>query len=326
VTPRGPVLARLDRPRAPATRLAVVADPHVADEDATGTWKVYHRSAQRFASALRNASAVDADAVVVPGDLTRDGRPGEFDRVDALLSGTDRPVVAVPGNHDVPKVTDDHETPSVSVFANRYGDGGFPAVREVGGLTLVGVNTAGGDGRLTGTHEGGLTADQVARVDAALADAREAVVVGHHPLSGPANHVSPVPPTPLHPPMESADDLVAVLDRHDVPLAVTGHNHWPSLSALGCAWELGAPGACSLPPSMLVLDVTPTGTTVSLVPLADRDGLEEAYLHAAAGSERSRAIADRVAAGHLEDLPFVDCHGGTGTRHDASLPRGGLVD
>lgn len=325
MTPRGPVLARLDRPRAPNTRLAVVADPHVADGH-EGTWKVYHRAAERFAAALRDAAAVGADAVVLPGDLTRDGHPDEFERVDALLASWDLPLVAVPGNHDVPKATDDHETPPVAAFGDRYAAGGFPVVREVDGLTVVGVNTAGSDGRLTDTHEGGLTADQVARVDDALADAGEAIVVGHHPLAGPADHESPVSPAPLHPPMESAADFTAVLERHDVPLAVTGHNHWPSLADLGGTWELAAPAACSLPPTMLVLDVAPTGTTVSMVPLADREGLEEAYRHAAAGSERSRAIADRVAAGHLDELPFVDCHGGPDTRHAADLVRGRLVD
>lgn len=325
MTPRGPVLARLDRPRAANTRLAVVADPHVADGH-EGTWKVYHRTADRFAVALRDAAAVDADAVVVPGDLTRAGRPDEFERVDSLLAASDVPVFAVPGNHDVPKATDDHETPSVASFGARYADGGFPVVRDVGALTVVGVNTAGADGRLTGTHEGGLTVDQVARVDDALADAGEAVVVGHHPLAGPAAHESPMAPAPLHPPMESADALAAVLDRHDVPLAVTGHNHWPALADLGGAWELAAPAACSLPPTMLVLDVTPTGTIVSLVPLADRDGLEEAYLHAAAGSERARAIADRVADGHLDALPFVDCHGRPRDHRGTDLARGGLVD
>ncbi|SEW23478.1 metallophosphoesterase family protein [Halobacterium jilantaiense] len=325
MTPRGPVLARLNRPRAANTRLAVVADPHVADGH-EGTWKVLHRTADRFAGALRDAAAVGADAVVVPGDLTRDGHPDEFERVDALLADSDVPVLAVPGNHDVPKATDSHETPPVAAFGDRYAGGGFPAVREVGGLTVVGVNTAGTGGRLTDTHEGDLTADQVARVDDALAEAGNAVVVGHHPLTGPAAHESPMPPAPLHPPMQSAGALAAVLDRHDVPLAVTGHNHWPSLSDLGDTWELAAPAACSLPPAMLVIDVTPTGTTVSLVPLADREGLEEAYLHATGGSERARAIADRVAAGHLDALPFVDCHGGPDTRQDADHARGGLVD
>lgn len=305
MTRPAPVLAHLDRPRAPATRLAVVADPHVAD-GATGTWKCYHRTAERFSTALRDAAAVDADAVVVPGDLTRDGEPGAFDRVDAVLAASDIPVVSVPGNHDVPKATDDHETPPVGDFADCYADGSFPVVREVAGVTVVGVNTATADGRLADTHEGGVTPAQLDRIDAALAGAETPLLVGHHPLAGAGSHEGPVAPAPLHPPLHRADDLAALLDRHGVPLAVTGHNHWPSVARVRRTWELGAPAASSLPPSMLVLDVTPDGTTISVVPLADRAGLEEAYRHAVAGSERSRAIAEAVAAGHFDAFPVVD--------------------
>jgi len=325
MTPRGPVLARLDRPRAPATRLAVVADPHVAD-GAEGTWKVYHRTADRFGAALRDADAVEADAVVLPGDLTRDGHPPEFDRVDALLADCDCPALAVPGNHDVPKVTDDHASPDAAAFADRYADGEFPVVRRVGGLDLVGVNTASADGRLQDTHEGGVFAAQLDRVDDALAAADTPVVVAHHPVAAPADHVGPFAPAPLHPPLANADGLRTLLDRHDVPLLVTGHNHWPALGRTGGTWDLAAPASCSFPPAMLVLDVTPEGTTVSLVSLAERGGLEEAYRYAVAGSERSRAIADRITDGHLDAVPLVDeqrgprVDNGDGLRHSVHEP------
>ncbi|MFB6068528.1 MAG: metallophosphoesterase [Halobacterium sp.] len=302
----------------------MVADPHVAD-GADGTWKVYHRAAGRFQSALRRAERLESDAVVVPGDLTRDGRPAEFDRVDALFASADVPVVAVPGNHDVPKSTDDHDTPAVGEFADSYAGGEFPVVRQVGGVDVVGVNTAGGDGRLWDTHEGGVSASQLDRVDAALAGADAPLLVAHHPLADATSHAGPVAPSPLHPPVRRADRLSAVLDRHEVPLAVTGHNHWPAVGRLGGTRTLAAPATCSFPPGMVVLDVSPDGTTVTFLPLADREGFLEAYRHAVAGSERSRAIAARVSGGHFEELPFVDAAGaGDGSAQEPlNRPAGG---
>nr|WP_256447698.1 metallophosphoesterase [Paracoccus marinaquae] len=43
-----------------------------------------------------------ADLVVVTGDLTHRGRPGQFRQAAGFLARINAPVMAVPGNHDVP--------------------------------------------------------------------------------------------------------------------------------------------------------------------------------------------------------------------------------
>jgi 3',5'-cyclic AMP phosphodiesterase CpdA len=48
------------------------------------------------------AERVAPDLVVATGDLTHRGRQAQQERAAALLRGLARPVVAVPGNHDIP--------------------------------------------------------------------------------------------------------------------------------------------------------------------------------------------------------------------------------
>ncbi|MFO1533917.1 MAG: AarF/UbiB family protein, partial [Thermoplasmatota archaeon] len=45
---------------------------------------------------------VDPRVVVVSGDLTHRGLPSQHDRAASLLRGLGRPLVVVPGNHDIP--------------------------------------------------------------------------------------------------------------------------------------------------------------------------------------------------------------------------------
>jgi hypothetical protein len=57
---------------------------------------------------------------------------------------------------------------------------------------------------------------------------------------------------------------------------------------------------------MLLLDVTPWGTTVRLVPVAGRRGMTEAYDLACEGSDHSRTLAAQADAGYFAGLPLVD--------------------
>ncbi|WP_255494053.1 metallophosphoesterase [Halarchaeum sp. CBA1220] len=277
MTPRpGPVLARLARPAGPETTLAVLADVHADAARESGSWKCHEHALDRLRTALDDAGRLGADAVLVAGDLTRDGRPDSFDAVDAAFATFDGPVLCVPGNHDVPKTYRD--APSVHAFRERYTPGVLPYVRRVGSVHVVGLDTA--SAVEDGSH-GRVTDDQLAWLDAVLPTIGEAVVVCHH-------------------------NLADVLADHDVPLAVSGHAHWPTVGTAGRVRELLAPAVCSFPQAGLLLDVTPEGTTVSMLPLADRDGLRAAHDAARDGTERSRRIVETFRDGYLTRFPLVD--------------------
>ncbi|QLH76120.1 metallophosphoesterase [Halosimplex rubrum] len=294
----GPVFARLDRPRSdPAVTLAVIADPHVAVAE-RGTWKVYHRTLARLRTAVAVANA-RADAALIAGDLTRDGHPAEFDAVDDALADLSVPWRAIPGNHDVPKAFDDHATPSVERFAERYGP--LPFAWEVGDVTLLGLDTAAGDD-LRDTWGGRVGSAQRAWLAERLADAERPVVAVHHP-------VARLPERPEGDRWRNfrlwdADAVAGLLCEHDAPLALSGHQHVPAVVSHGGPAELLAPATCSFPQTSVHLEVGPEGTTVRLVPLADPDGVAEAHGLARDGKPLGRVVcelAERRLVGRLGD-------------------------
>ncbi|MFB6192555.1 MAG: metallophosphoesterase [Haloarculaceae archaeon] len=291
-----PALAAFERPRAEPTRLAVLADPHVTP-DAEGTWKVYHRSEARLRAAIadvnrrtRGERARGVDAVVCAGDLTKDGTPAEFATVDPILDAAEPPVVAVPGNHDVPKPEwDDHDTPPPAEFARRYAADGLPFVERVGGVDLVGLDSAG-HSSLSSSHEGLVGPAQRDWLAETLPALETPIVVLHHGVAHPREHTGPFPDAGFYQ-VRDADPLRGILARGGAGLVVSGHIHWPAIARLDGPREVIAPSVCSFPPSYLLVDVTPTGTTVRLVLLADRVGMVEAYAHARRGNDHGRGIA-----------------------------------
>lgn len=290
----GPTLARLDGPTAARpTSLAVLADLHVTPW-ATGTWKVYHRTVERLRMALTEATRLDADAVAIAGDLTKDGVPQEFDRADALLDASDPPVLAVPGEHDLPQPGDTHRTPPVGAFADRFADGGYPFVEHVGGIALVGVDTAtAGDGSPS------VTATQLDWLESVLPGLESPVVVCHHTLT-----VADGAPTTSR--IANAPELARVLDAGGVELVLSGARHWPGTGTCCGVREVVAPAVCSLPQAFLHVRIDGGGTTVDLVPLADRTGFEEAYADASDGGAYGQWVAGCVDAGALSQFPLVD--------------------
>lgn len=304
------LLGRFDRPAAPATTLAVLADPHVTP-DGDGTWKCYHRTEDLLRRAVADVNASGADAVVVVGDLTADGRPREFERAAAVLDGLAVPALCVPGNHDVPKDYDDHSSPPLLAFVSRFTPGSLPFRERVGSVDLVGLNTASRpDGSLADTHTGGVGSAQLAWLDRTLAACDTPVVATHHPLAPGRDHCHRGMADDEHR-VANADALCEVLARHDVALTLAGHVHWPTVGRLGArSWAVGhevvAPAVCSFPQSYLLVRVDPRGTTVELVPLADPDETEAAYEAALADHDRSAALARTADDGYFERFPLVD--------------------
>ncbi|WP_435175813.1 metallophosphoesterase family protein [Halorussus sp. AFM4] len=296
-------LARFAGPRAETpTTLALFSDPHVATEE-EGTWKAYHRTEARLRAAVADANERDVDGVVVAGDLTKDGHPAEFDAAADALADLDAPAVAVPGNHDVPKAFDDHDTPSVAAFADRFAPDEFPFRARLGGVDVLGLNSASApDGALDATHDGAVSEDQLAWLEATLPETDAALVASHHNLPGLDAAVGPDGHAP-HPPVGDAPALVEALSGHDA-LHVSGHVHLPA-AITGDVRGLVCPALSSFPQAYVLAEIGPEGTTLRLVPIADDEGLAEAYDLAQTHSDRSASICD-VVERQLAELPLAD--------------------
>ncbi|WP_129114738.1 metallophosphoesterase family protein [Halegenticoccus tardaugens] len=299
------VLARLSRPRAEETTFAVVSDAHVTP-DAAETWKVFHRTERRLRTVVEDANRLGADGLVFAGDLTKDGAPEEFDLVDEILADLDVPLAGVPGNHDAPKEFDPHETPSLDAFAERYAPGSLPYRTTLGGVDLVGLNSAAADdGSLAATHAGRISDSQLSWLDRRVDPETPTVAVFHHPLS----HLSDLVPEfrpESHFQLENAAEVGELLAAKDVDLVVSGHVHWPTVARAHGVTQVTTAAACSLPQAYLLVRVEPTGTTVSMVPLSDAAGFEEAYEYARADTGRDGALVACVDGGYFDDCPLVD--------------------
>lgn len=300
------VLARFARPRTDMpTRIAVLSDPHVSTEK-HGTWKLYHRTRERFDAALAAAEARDVDGIVLTGDLTEDGARADFEWVAERLDRAEVPVVAVPGNHDVPKAFDEHETPPLSTFMERYAPGGYPFVTRLGGVDVVGLNSASAaDGSLDDTHDGRVSDDQLEWLDARLPETTDPLVVTHHNLPGLAADGDGDDAWLPHGPVGNGDALVGVLARHDVPLHLSGHIHVPALTETKGVRGLVAPALSSFPQASLVIEVDEAGTTVRYVPVGSEAEAAEAYRYAQEHSARSKAVSE-LTARRLDALPLAD--------------------
>lgn len=302
---RGPLLGRFPEPRGRSTTIAVVADPHISP-DAEGTWKLYHRTEARLRTAIADINRLAVDAAVFVGDLTRDGHPREFDRIEELLDQCTVPMLAVPGNRDVPKDYDDHRTPSLLEFISRYTPGSLPFTKRIGSVDIVGVNTAWmPDGSLDTTHSGAISRVQLDWLERTLPDTETPILAMHHTVASRSDHAYRASNDDR---MANADELTAVLEAHNVGLCFTGHLHWPSVAPLydgNGGYEVVAPSTCSFPQSYLLVHVEPRGTTIELVPLADHHGLTEAYC-AAREHPRGSWLTDSIDADYFQRFPLID--------------------
>jgi 3',5'-cyclic AMP phosphodiesterase CpdA len=121
--------------------------------------------------------------IVASGDLTNRGRRSEHERAAAFLRSLDTPVLAVPGNHDLPYTFPKRFTRPWAEF-DRVWETTEPT-HSSPGLHVVGLNSA-----RPFRHQGGALRetqlrDAAARLASAADDAYRVVVLHHHMLGAP---------------------------------------------------------------------------------------------------------------------------------------------
>jgi 3',5'-cyclic AMP phosphodiesterase CpdA len=132
----------------------------------------------------RLAHALRPDLVVVSGDLTQRAKPRQFREARAWAERLGAPVLAVPGNHDVPlyRVWERALTP-YAAYRRHFRRELEPAFEQPG-LLVLGINTAFG----WTLRDGRFLARRLAEVEArcrAVPRATWKVVVAHHHLVSP---------------------------------------------------------------------------------------------------------------------------------------------
>jgi len=154
-----------------ATKLIHVSDLHVGAHE--------ERSVEPALRAL--VERLQPELIVATGDLTHRGRADQHERAAAFLRGLGPPVLAVPGNHDVPYALPARFLRPWREFESRW-ETTEPVFRS-DGLHVVGLNSA----RPWRHQSGGLDASALDRAAARLAGAEEGalrVACLHHHLTG----------------------------------------------------------------------------------------------------------------------------------------------
>lgn len=192
---------------------------------------------ETLARIVADMKAQAPDHIAVTGDLANIGLPEEYANAAGWLAALGDPerVSAIPGNHDIYTRLRGH--PGVGLWQpwmSSFGDGppslsdtGFPYVRRIGGVGLVGLCSAI---ETRPFYAGGALGEtQRMRLAAMLeslgAEGLVRVVLIHHPpLPGLAKPAKA---------LEDAAELSAVLAAKGAELVLHGHNHVAMLNCVG---------------------------------------------------------------------------------------------
>jgi 3',5'-cyclic AMP phosphodiesterase CpdA len=166
------------------------------------------------------SARIEPDLVVATGDLTHRGRRAQHERAAAMLHGLGPPVVAVPGNHDIP-----HSFPARFVrpwaqFERIWGT--TEPVHRADGLCVVGLNSV----RPWRHQSGGLRDAQLARAAEAFAGAEPGalrVALLHHQLTG-------APWRTRKRPVARRSHVLGTLVDAGAELILSGHIHQGAVS------------------------------------------------------------------------------------------------
>ena len=163
---------------------------------------------------------IDPALVLATGDLTHRGRREQHERAARFLASLGAPVLAVPGNHDLPYTFPARFTRTFAEF-ERHWETTEPVFRSPA-LHVVGLNSV----RPWRHQSGGIRDAQLARARELLAEAPEGavrVVALHHHLVG-------APWRSRKKPVSRRSHVLAALVDSGAELILAGHIHQGAVS------------------------------------------------------------------------------------------------
>jgi 3',5'-cyclic AMP phosphodiesterase CpdA len=192
------------------TRLLHISDLHVGTQEAPRVERSLATLIERTAPEL----------VVASGDLTHRGRPEQHAAAASFLRSLGPPVLAIPGNHDIPYKFPARFTRTFAEF-DRHWETTEPVFRSPT-LHVVGLNSV----RPWRHQSGGIRESQLARARELLAEAPESalrVVTLHHHLIG-------APWRSRKKPVSRRTHVLASLVDSGAELILAGHIHQGAVS------------------------------------------------------------------------------------------------
>jgi 3',5'-cyclic AMP phosphodiesterase CpdA len=160
------------------------------------------------------------ELIVASGDLTHRGRPEQHDRAARFLRGFETPVLAIPGNHDIPYTFPARFTRTFREFERHWGT--TEPEHSSPSLHVVGLNSV----RAWRHQSGGLRDGDLGRAAERLARSPEGalrVAVVHHHLLG-------APWRSRKKPVARRNHVLASLVDAGAELILAGHIHQAALS------------------------------------------------------------------------------------------------
>ena len=199
-----------------AERLMTISDLHLTTNSAA------------FADVLdaMRSHAIQADAMLMLGDNTNNGRKAEHEAVAAFLSSvTDQgtPVYILPGNHDFSGALTREEW--LAIYRSFGYDQAYSVdsaslsytVRTVGGTVLLMLDLNVYDVHGVSDTTGGISKDILSWAEFALSQTRpneRVIACAHYPLLPEETEAVP-----------GSKELLALLDRYQTRLYLCGHRH-----------------------------------------------------------------------------------------------------
>ncbi len=163
---------------------------------------------------------VGPELIVVSGDLTHRARPAEHERAAAFLKRLERPLLVVPGNHDIPWAFPARFTHPFREFERHWQT--TEPVHHGAGLFVVGLNSV----RPWRHQSGGVHSGQLQRAAELLAaapgDAFRVVVLHHHLIGAPWRSRKR--------PVARRSHVLAALVDAGAELILAGHIHQAAVS------------------------------------------------------------------------------------------------
>jgi 3',5'-cyclic AMP phosphodiesterase CpdA len=162
----------------------------------------------------------EPELVIASGDLSHRGREDQLARASAFLRSFDRPVLAIPGNHDIPYAFPARFTRSFQEFERQWGTT-EPSYSSPT-LLVIGLNSV----RPWRHQSGGIRSAQLQRAEERLRAADPSafqIVVLHHHLIG-------APWRSRKKPVARRNHVLASLVEAGADLILAGHIHQAAVS------------------------------------------------------------------------------------------------